>query len=119
MSQFRFNLLNSGKTLAFGTSRRKGEPAKQWRIKFPPETEAFNKFSRYKTANQKTYLPIVWETKFPGVYPYKDTAYWIIRCTKEIIKDHNDIRSQQAIDTYAALYAISLALRERKPDGTS
>ncbi len=57
-----------------------------------------------------------WSITKSGVYAYKDTAYWIIRCTKEIIKDHNDIWSQQAIDTYAALYAISLALREQKPD---
>lgn len=114
-NQLRANLLNSGKALAFGTSPRKeGEPARQWRINFPPETKAFDAFSRYKTGSQ-TYRPVVWETK-SGDYPYKDTAYWIIRCTKEIIKDHNDIWSQQAIDTYAALYAISLALREQKPD---
>ena len=117
-NQLRANLLNSGKAFAFGTSPRKqGEPAKQWRINFPPETKAFNEFSRYKAGSQ-TYRPVVWETK-SGVYAYKDTAYWIIRCTKEIIKDHNDIWSQQAIDTYAALYAISLALREQKPDGAT
>jgi hypothetical protein len=117
-NQLRANLLNSGKALAFGTSPRKqGEAARQWRINFPPETKAFNEFSRYKTGGQ-TYRPVVWETK-SGVYAYKDTAYWIIRCTKEIIKDHNDIWSQQAMDTYAALYAISLALREQKPDGAN
>ena len=114
-TQFRANLLNSGKTLAFSTSPRKGgEAAKQWRINFPPDTDAFKDFSRYKTGGQ-TYLPVVWEKK-ADLYAYKDTAYWIIRCTKDIIKDHNDIWSQQAIDTYAALYAISLALREQKPD---
>ena len=117
ISQLRANLLNSGKTLAFGTSPRNGEPAKQWRINFPPDTDAFKDFSQYKTGSQ-TYLPVVWEQK-AGVYAYKDTAYWIIRCTKEIIKDHNDIWSQQAIDTYVALYIISLALREQKPDGAS
>lgn len=116
-NQLRANLLNSGKTLAFGTSSRNGEPAKQWRINFPPQTNAFDKFSRYKTHGD-IYRPVVWEKK-AGVYVYKDTAYWIIRCTKEIIKDHNDIWSQQAIDTYAALYAISLALREQTPDGAN
>jgi len=89
-TQFRANLLNSGKTLAFSTSPRKGgEAAKQWRINFPPDTDAFTDFSRYKTGGQ-TYLPVVWEKK-ADLYAYKDTAYWIIRCTKEIIKDHNDI----------------------------
>jgi hypothetical protein len=116
-NQLRANLLNSGRSLAFGTTPRKGETARQWRINFPPETKPFNEFSRYKTGNQ-TYRPVVWE-KNSGVYPYRDTAYWIIRCTKEIIKDHNDIWSQQAIDTYAALYAISLALREKKLDGAN
>lgn len=108
-NQLRGNLLNSGKTLAFTTSPRKeGEPARQWRINFPPETKTFDEFSKYKA-----YRPVVWESK-SGVYTYKDTAYWIIRCPKEIIKDHNDIWSQQAMDTYAALYAISFALREQK-----
>lgn len=116
-NQFRANVLNSGRTRAFGTSPRKqGEASKQWRINFPPETSTFDKFSRYKVGNE-TYRPVVWEER-GGVYVYKDTAYWIIRCTKEIIKDHNDIWSQQAIDTYAALYAISLALREQRPNGS-
>ncbi len=108
-NHLRANLLNSGKTLEFTTSPRKeGESARHWAINFPPRTEAFNTFSRYKT-----YRPVVWESK-SGTYTYKDTAYWIIRCPKEIIKDHNDIWSQQAMDTYAALYSISLALREQK-----
>jgi hypothetical protein len=115
-NQLRANLRNSRDALAFGTSPRKqGESPLQWRINFPPETKAFDEFSRYKTGNQ-TYRPVVWQTN-SGCYPYKDTAYWIIRCTKEIIKDHNDIWSQQAMDTYAALYSISLGLREQKPNG--
>jgi hypothetical protein len=115
INQLRANLLTAGKTFVFGTSpRKKDEAPKQWRITFPPQTETFKGFSRYKAGH--TYRPVVWEEK-GGVYVYKDTAYWIIRCTKDIIKDHNDIWSQQAIDTYAALYAISLALRAPKPDG--
>jgi hypothetical protein len=108
-NHLRDNLLNSGKTLAFTTSPRKeGEPARHWCIDFPPTTKTFDKFSSYKT-----YRPVVWQSE-SGVYTYKDTAYWIIRCPKEVIKDHNDIWSQPAMDTYAALYAISIALREQK-----
>ena len=109
-NHLRSNLLESGKTLEFTTSpRNEGEPVRRWRINFPPTTETFDKFSRFKG-----YRPVAWELQ-SGNYRYKDTAYWIIRCPKEIIQDHNDIWSQPAMDTYAALYAISLALREKKP----
>jgi hypothetical protein len=108
--QLRANLRNAGKEGVFGTSPRKaGGPSKQWRINFPPETPAFNKFSRYK-AHGQTYRPLVWE-KTGDIYADKDTGYWIIRCNEKIIKDHNDIWSQQAIETYAALFSISRALR--------
>ena len=111
-NHLRDNLQNSEKTLAFTTSpRNEGEPARHWCINFPPMTEPFKKFSRYKT-----YRPVVWQ-KESDVYTYKDTAYWIIRCPKEVIKNHNDIWSQPAMDTYAALYAISKALREQKATG--
>jgi len=108
-NHLRDNLLSSGETRAFTTSpRTEGEPTRHWSINFPPTTETFDRFSRYKA-----YRPVVWQSD-SGVYTYKDTAYWIIRCPKEIIKDHNDIWSQPAMDTYAALYAISKALREQK-----
>ncbi len=110
VNPLRTNLRSSGATGGFITSPRKaGEPAGQWSINFPPETETFKEFSKYKGCR-----PVVWELE-SDVYKYKDTAYWIIRCPREIIKDHNDIWSQQAMDTYAALYAISRTLRKQKP----
>ncbi|HEV2806126.1 MAG TPA: hypothetical protein VGW57_14480 [Chthoniobacterales bacterium] len=114
LDALRINLQRSGGTEEFMTSpRRSGERARMWRITFPPATRPFIDFSQYKGGRQP-YTPVVWESD-SGNYINKDTAYWIIRCTKEIIKDHNDIWSQQAMDTYAALYAISLALRKQKP----
>ena len=113
-NHLRGNLLHAGETLEFTTSARgKHESAGHWRINFPPHTETFRKFSRYKSGGRE-YRPVAWESK-SGVYLYRDTPYWIIRCPKKIIKDHNDIWSQQAMDAYAALYAIALTLREKKP----
>jgi hypothetical protein len=80
---------------------------RRWRIVFPPTPgSADDAFSRYDGRR-----PVVW-TQVPsgsGQYRYKDTAYWIMQCPKEIIKDHNDIWSQAAMDMYAALHRISLA----------
>jgi hypothetical protein len=109
----RSNLEPSGDPLEFTTSARNAEPPHQWRIAFPPTTKWFLDFSRYRSGRHG-YLPVAWENH-SGQYPHKDTAYWIIRCGKEIIKDHNDIWSQQAMDTYAALYRISLTLRTQRP----
>jgi len=79
---------------------------RRWRIAFPPAKEsAGDVFSRYDGRR-----PVVWTQVPPGSghYRYKDTAYWITRCPKEIIKGHNDIWSQAAMDMYAALHRISL-----------
>ena len=38
-----------------------------------------------------------------------------MRCQKEIISGHNDIWSQQAMETYAALFRETEFLREEKP----
>jgi hypothetical protein len=113
LDALRANLLRSGQTLNLTTSPRgpHGQGPRQWHITFPPETKAFQDFSQYKVRGQ-TFRPVAWEFQ-AGQYLHKDTAYWIIRCTKEIIKDHNDIWSQQAMDTYAALYAISLVLGQK------
>ena len=92
---------------------RGGQSARRWSITFPPTTQAFMDFSRYR-ADGHSFRPVVWESQGGG-YVNADTPYWIIRCPKEIIKGHNDIWSQQAMDTYAALYAISLALGQKKP----
>jgi len=86
---------------------------RRWRIAFPPEPRSVDDaFSRYDG-----WRPVVW-TQVPagsGRYRYKDTAYWIMRCPKEIIKDHNDIWSQAAMDMYAALHRISLTASTGAP----
>ena len=84
---------------------------RRWRIVFPPASGSEDdRFSHYGSRR-----PVVWTEVPPGSghYRYKDTAYWIMRCPKEIIKDHNDIWSQAAMDTYAALHRISLVAAER------
>jgi hypothetical protein len=43
------------------------------------------------------------------------SAYWIMRCGKEIMRGHNDIWSLQAMETYAALFREAAWLREQKP----
>ena len=108
-----FNLLHAGQTPEYVTSpRKKGGRVRRWTITFPPTTKVFRDFSRYQTGGS-SYRPVAWESN-GGAYVNADTPYWIIRCPKEIIKDHNDIWSQQAMDTYAALYAISDAARGRQ-----
>jgi hypothetical protein len=80
---------------------------RRWRIVFPPTPRsADDAFSRYDGRR-----PVVWTQVPPASshYRYKDTAYWIMQCPKEIIKDHNDIWSQAAMDMYAALHRVSLA----------
>jgi hypothetical protein len=72
-----------------------------WQVNVPPRTRVFDRFSRYRGRR-----PLVW-TREVGRYPYADTAYWIVRCPKEIIAGHNDIWSQAAMDTYAALHRIA------------
>ncbi len=100
------NLTRAGADpLEFSTSARPGAPAHQWTIRFPPETEGFNLFSTYDGRR-----PVVW-TQRQNHYVYRDTAYWILRCPKDIIKDHNDIWSQPAMETYAALHRIALEMR--------
>lgn len=92
--------------MTFITSPRKGGSIMTWSINFPPTTKEFQDFSQYKGRR-----PVAWTAGKRGSYLRKESAYWIIRCPPEIIFDHNDIWSQQAMDTYAALYRISLMLR--------
>jgi hypothetical protein len=73
-----------------------------WRIAFPPATDRYKNFSIYRG-----FRPLAW-TERNGRLPFKDTAYWIIRCPKAIIGGHNDIWSQAAMDTYAELHRIAL-----------
>jgi hypothetical protein len=73
-----------------------------WTIAFPPRTEDFGRFSKYRGRR-----PVVW-TKRQNIYVEKDSGYWIIRCPKEIISSHDDIWSLPAMETYAALHRIAL-----------
>ena len=43
------------------------------------------------------------------------SGYWIMRCEKEIIAGHNDVWSQQAMETYVALVRETEFLRTQKP----
>jgi hypothetical protein len=43
--------------------------------------------------------------------PWADSSYWIVECDKTIIKDHNDIWSAKAMDTYAGLYRLAAKRR--------
>jgi len=87
--------------LEFSTMVGKKNESRLWRINFPPETDAFNSFSLFEGRR-----PVAW-TKIHGRFVYRETAYWIIRCPADIIAGHNDIWSQSAMDTYAALHRLS------------
>ena len=86
----------------FHTSpRKKGDPPHTWHItSTPPDLD----WSTYKGVKPVFLGP-------RAVY----SGYWIMRCTKEIIRGHNDIWSLQAMETYAALFREAAWLREQKP----
>ena len=86
--------------LTFTTSVKKRSVT--WHINFPPVTETNIRFSSYRGRK-----PLAWTRAHTGRFTYKDTAYWIMRCPKAIIGGHNDIWSQAAMDTYAALHRIA------------
>jgi hypothetical protein len=64
--------------------------------------------------------PADWST-YKGHRPVAATpkaarsGYWIVRCEKEIMSGHNDIWSQQAMETYAALFTLAERLRTGPP----
>jgi pimeloyl-ACP methyl ester carboxylesterase len=39
--------------------------------------------------------------------PWTKSPYWFVECDREIIKDHGDIWSPKAMDTYAGLYRLA------------
>jgi len=43
--------------------------------------------------------------------PWINSSYWIVECEKSIIKDHNDIWSEKAMETYAGLYRLATKRR--------
>jgi hypothetical protein len=46
-----------------------------------------------------------WANQFGPLEPNR-SSYWIMRCNKEIIRNHNDVWSDSAMETYAALYRL-------------
>ncbi len=97
----------SGDPLQFTTTGAPGQPDRDWMINFPPQTEHWRRFSIYDGRR-----PVAWTIRNQQ-YVYKDTAYWIVRCSKEIIAGHNDIWSQAAMETYAALHQAALVMRKQ------
>ncbi len=94
----------------FHTAPRNGGTRSDWTIQFPPQTKEYRDFSTYKSR-----LPVAWEQdKVTHQYLRKESAYWIVRLPPEIIAGHNDIWSQQAMNTYLALYRISKQLADQK-----
>jgi hypothetical protein len=90
-------------THTFYTSDRiKTDKSKKWEItRMPPK----------KDSQWSTYRGI----KPLCVDPAVRSCYWIVRCPKEIISGHNDIWSQQAMETYAALFREAEFLRAQTP----
>ena len=43
--------------------------------------------------------------KFGTLYPSR-CSYWLVRCDKRIIRDHNDVWSDTTMEVYAALYRL-------------
>lgn len=54
------------------------------------------------------------ELKFRGdvVEPFDNSNYWIMRCDPEIIDGHGGVWSDPAMQTYAALFAVSEAMKK-------
>jgi hypothetical protein len=46
-----------------------------------------------------------WANKFGPLAPSR-CSYWLIRCDKRLIRDHNDIWSDTTMEVYAALYRL-------------
>jgi hypothetical protein len=51
-----------------------------------------------------------WNGKLGPLAPSR-CSYWIIRCDKQIIRDHNDVWSDTAMEVYAALYRLVIWAR--------
>jgi hypothetical protein len=86
----------------FHTSPRKhSAKAKVWKITTCPPSVTWSTYRGFKP------LGI-------GTNAVK-SGYWIMRCEKEIIAGHNDVWSQQAMETYAALVRETEVLSTQKP----
>jgi hypothetical protein len=90
------------KTRTFTTSDTKnGTNRLSWQITTTPPDPSWSEYKGYK--------PI-----FLGAKAVR-SGYWIMRCPKEIIRNHNDVWNQQAMDTYAALFRETEFLRTQPP----
>ena len=89
-SAFSANLkLENGEAAFYVTDRQDSSNKKSWKL---VEAEDLDTPSfRYKGQE---------------VTPFK-TPYWFVRCEKELIANHGDIWSPQAMDVYAALFRFS------------
>ncbi|MBL8376751.1 MAG: hypothetical protein JNM79_02680 [Burkholderiales bacterium] len=85
--------VSRGAPLVFETvSRAKsGVRRSYWRVGMPPDKPALKDWGRYKGTR-----PIAWN---PDEH---ESAYWIVRCPKALIGDHNDIWNESAMQMYAA-----------------
>lgn len=50
---------------------------------------------------------VKWANKFGSLVPSR-ASYWIMRCDKDVIRDHNDIWSDTTLEVYAALFRFVL-----------
>jgi hypothetical protein len=60
---------------------------------------------RWKFTLQPSQADLDWSHKFGPLHPSR-CSYWLIRCDKRIIRDHNDIWSDTTMEAYAALYRL-------------
>jgi hypothetical protein len=103
-SNLRAPARTAGASFVFFTTARKQGHVNEWSVNMPPTTTHNKKWSQYEGQR-----PIAWRKN------ERDNAYWIVRCPRDIIADHNDIWSQQAMEMYAALYGIADQLMRQPP----
>jgi hypothetical protein len=60
---------------------------------------------RWKLTLQPAPADRNWGGKFGSLHPSR-CSYWFIRCDKRLIRDHNDVWSNTAMEVYAALYRL-------------
>jgi hypothetical protein len=81
--------VTAASALSFMTSEREKHPQRRWRIvSTPPEDQE-------QWRQEEEYEP-----------KGGQTAYWMLRCRPEIIKDHGDIWNANAMEMYAAIYRL-------------
>jgi hypothetical protein len=61
--------------------------------------------ARWKFTLQPGKADRAWTREFGSLHPSR-CSYWLIRCDKRIIRDHNDIWSDTTMEVYAALYRL-------------